>query len=173
MKTDSGEFKKRVEEAKERSKKIDALRVEVIKCHLLVEEALDTFIGTSLYYPDYLRQERLNFHLKGNLALSLSLKEDKDPLWAVFWAINYLRNKIAHNLDSEEIEEKMKFLRKTYIDTAGSNQKADAEKLSDIELVKDACWLVAGLFGQLTMDAKGRRAVIDQHWKGRSEQGMR
>jgi hypothetical protein len=110
----------------------------------------------------------MNFHLKGNLGLALSPKEDKDPLWSVFWAINQLRNKIAHKLDSIEIDERMKYLRKTYIGILGSNQTADAEKRTDAETVDEASILVIGLIAQLAMDAKGRRAVIDQQWNSRS-----
>jgi hypothetical protein len=38
------------------------------------------------------------------------------------WAINQLRNEMAHNLDSKKIDEKMKFLRKTYIDALEPSQ---------------------------------------------------
>jgi hypothetical protein len=166
MKTDGAEFKKRVEEAKERLKKLDELRIEAIKGHVLIEEAMDAFLDASLFYPDYVRGERLNFHFKGNLALSLN--EDKDSLWKVFWAMNELRNKIAHKIDSNEIEDKKTYLRKAFIDSLESNQKADVEKLSDPDMVKEASILVAGLFGQLALDARGRRGIIDEHWKARS-----
>jgi hypothetical protein len=95
MKTDSDEFWKRVEEAKEHEKKIDDLRVAVIKGHLLVEEAMDGLLEVALFSASYVWEERPTFHFKGKLAQALSLKEDKDPLWAVFWAINQLRNKIG------------------------------------------------------------------------------
>jgi hypothetical protein len=170
MKTDNADFKKRMEEARERVKKLDELRVAVIKWHLLVEEALDTFLAASLYNPGYLSIDRMNFHLKGNLALALSLKGDKDALWAVFWALNQLRNKIAHKVDStDEIDEKMKYLRKTYIGALLSNQTADAEKRTDAEIVEDASILIMGLIGQLALDARDRQGIIDQQWKSRSE----
>jgi hypothetical protein len=99
-------FRKLVEESKERRRKIDELRVEAITGHVLMEEALDRFLEESLFHPDHLMAERLNFYLKGKLALSLSLNEDKDSVWKVFWAINELRNKIAHGNDPKVIEEK-------------------------------------------------------------------
>lgn len=122
MKTDSAEFKKRLDEAKQRSKKIDELRVEVIKGQLQIEEALDGFLAKALFNPDHVNIEGMNFHPKAKLALALSLNEDRDPLWAVLWAVNQLRNEIAHEIDSKEIDQKMKFLRKKYIDALGSNQ---------------------------------------------------
>jgi hypothetical protein len=41
----------------------------------------------------------MKVHPKGKLAVALSLKEDKDRIWNVFWALNQLRNKIAHNVE--------------------------------------------------------------------------
>jgi hypothetical protein len=169
MKTDSTDFRKRVEEAKERMKKLDELRVMVIKGHTIVEEALDLFLETALSNPNYLKEERPTFHFKGKLAQSLALKEDKDSLWAVFWAINYLRNKIAHQIDSKEIQDKIQYLRKTYIAQLGSRQKEDAEKASDIEIVESASFDVTGLLSQLSIDSRDRNAIIEQRWKSRSE----
>ena len=167
MKGDDAELQKKLKEIAERSKKIDELRVAVIKGHLIVEETLDAFIEASLFNPEQLKTERLNFHTKGSLALSLSLQEDQDQHWSVFWAVNQLRNKIAHKLDSEEIEEKMKFLRNAYIRTLSSKQAEHAEKLSDKEIVDAACYLTAGFLATLAQDAKTRRRIIDEHWKPR------
>jgi hypothetical protein len=169
MHADNAEFRKRVEEAKARMAKLDELRVMVIKGHTIVEEAMNHFLDTALSHPRYLTEERPTFHFKGKLAQSLALKEDNDSLWAVFWAINYLRNKIAHQIDSKEIEEKTQYLRKTYIGQLGSRQKAHAEKMSDPEIVQEASYDVVGLFGQLTMDATGRNAIIEKSWQARSE----
>jgi hypothetical protein len=162
-------FAKVIEEARARRAKIDSLRNEVIAGHVLIEGAMDEFLEASLFYPDYIKEERLNFHFKVNLALALSLKEDKDKLWKVLWSMNQLRNKVAHQLDGKDIDEKMRYLRQAFIEALEPAQKADAEKYTDAELVREASILVAGLFGQLTMDAKGRRAIIDKNWKARSE----
>jgi hypothetical protein len=168
--TDNPEFRKRVEEAKARMAKLDELRIMVIKGHTVVEEAMDRFLDTALSHPQYFMEERPTFHFKGKIAQSLAMKEDKDSLWAVFWALNQLRNKIAHQIDSPEITEKMQYLRKTYIAQLGSRQKENAEKMTDVEIVENAAFDVGGLFGALTLDAKGRQAIIEQHWNSRSEQ---
>jgi hypothetical protein len=168
MNLDNADFKKRVEEAKAEEGKIDAFRLEVIKWHALIDKDLDSFISAALPNPSYVKLEDMNFYRKGNLALALSLKDDKDPMWAVFWAITHLRNKSAHVFEPRIVKEKMDYLRKTYIGILGSNQKADAEKKTDPDIVKEATWLVMGFLGQLTQDAKGRAAIIDEHWEGRS-----
>jgi hypothetical protein len=72
---------------------------------------LDEFLTVALFHPEHIRVDEMRFHAKGNLALALGYKEDKDPFWQIFWAINQLRNKIAHNVDSSEVDQKMKYLR--------------------------------------------------------------
>jgi hypothetical protein len=169
MKLDDAELEKRIKEAGERRKKIDELRIAVLEGHLIMEEQLENFLSMALFNPSHVNLERLNFHMKGNLALALALGEDKDAFWSIVWALNQLRNKIAHERDAKEIEEKMAYLRKTYIAALHPRQGQDAEKQTNKEIVDAASALCAGLFAALAMGAKGRRAVIDQHWKARSE----
>jgi hypothetical protein len=87
------------------------LSVAASKGHLIVEEALDKFLDAALFNPAPVWGEDPEFYFKGKLALSLGYKRDKDQLWSVLWAINQLRNKIAHELDSKKIDEKMQYLR--------------------------------------------------------------
>ena len=43
---------------------------------------------------------------------------------------------------------------------------AYAKTQSDQQIVEDACGICAGFLGQLTTEAKTRRGLVDQHWKG-------
>ncbi len=169
MKIDDAELQKHIKEAGERRKKIDELRLAVLEGHLIMEEQLENFLSVALFNPSHVNLDRMNFHMKCNLALALSLGEDKDPFWAIVWSLNQLRNKIAHDRDEKEIEEKMAYLRKTYIAALSPQQAQDAAKQTNKQIVDDASALCAGLFATLAMDAKERRAVIDQHWKARSQ----
>ena len=135
---------------------------------MIVEEALDGFIEASLFNPSQLNSVNPNFYTKGHLALSLSMDRDRDHFWAVFWAVNQLRNKIAHRLDSPEIDEKMKHLRKCYIDMLSPEQVPHAKSQSDKEIVDAACLVCAGFLATLKEDAKARRRTIDENWKGRT-----
>jgi hypothetical protein len=127
MKTDSEEFKKLIQEARERDKRLDNLRVVAIKWHLLVEESLDRLLAVAVFNPEGLGIDGMNFRRKGDLAVALSLKEDKNPIWNVFWAVNQLRNKIAHNVEQKVVDEKVKYLRATYIASLEPSQRAEAE----------------------------------------------
>jgi hypothetical protein len=166
MKLSEAEIKKRITAAQERRKRIIDLRLAVLEGHLVMEEALNGFIEASLFDPEQLKLARTNFHLKGDFAVSLAANRHKDEMWAVFWAINQLRNEMAHNLDSKKIDEKMSFLRKSYIDALEPNPAAYAKTQTDKDLVDSASGVCAGFLGQLTSEAKTRRGIIDQHWKG-------
>src|SRR5712664_3950734 len=101
MKLTEEEIKERVAAAQERRKKLVDLRLAVLEGHLLMEEALNDFLEEALFNPEQVKLDRTNFHVKGNFAVSLAANRVKDEMWPVFWAINQLRNKLAHNLDSE------------------------------------------------------------------------
>lgn len=168
MKIDDPELQKKIKEAVERKKKIDELRLAVLEGHLLMEEALDEFVEASMFHPEHLNHVNPNFHTKGHLALALSLQQDKDPFWTVFWAINQLRNKIAHKLDSTDIQEKMKYLRQCYLSVLSPEQKAYAEQQLDKYIVEVSCQVCTGFLATLTEDAKARRKIIDQRWTPRA-----
>jgi hypothetical protein len=104
--------------------------------------------------------------VKGNIAISLAAGRGRDEMWPVFWAIGQLRNTLAHKIDSEEIDEKMGYLRKVYIEALEHKPAEYVRTLKDKDLADQACSVCAGFLGQLTSEAKTRRGIIDQHWKG-------
>jgi hypothetical protein len=160
------EIKQRVSAAQERRKKIVDLKLAVLEGHLVMEESLNGFLEASLFNSAELNLERVNFHTKGNFAVSLAANRARDEMWAVLWAINQLRNKVAHKIDSEEIDEKMAYLRKVYIAALEPRPAEHAKTLGDKDLVDQACGVCTGFLGQLASEAKTRRGIIDQHWKG-------
>ncbi|MGJ5175273.1 hypothetical protein ACQR16_10130 [Bradyrhizobium oligotrophicum] len=160
------EVKKRIAAAQERRKKIIDLRLAVLEGNLVVEEALNGFLEAALFNPEHLNIPRINFSNKGNFAISLAAARGKDEMWDVLWAINQLRNELAHNIDSKKIDEKVAFLRKTYVAALEPKPAEYAKTLSDKDLVDQACSVCAGFLGQLTSEAKMRRGIVDQHWKG-------
>jgi hypothetical protein len=166
MKLTEEEIKERVAAAQERRKKLVDLRLAVLEGHLLMEEALNDFLEEALFNPEQVKLDRTNFHVKGNFAVSLAANRVKDEMWPVFWAINQLRNKLAHNLDSEEIDEKMAYLRKVYIEALEPKPAEYAKTLGDKDLAEQACGVCTGFLAQLESEAIARRAIIDEHWEG-------
>jgi len=155
MKIETAEFRKVIEEAKGREAKIDPVKLAALKWHLLLEKDLDTYLSKLIPNPSYVKIDDMPFRRKGEWALALSAGNDNDPVWGVFWAINQLRNKIAHEADPKATEEKMAYLRKVYVAALEPAQRADAEKKSDPEIVQESCWLVMGFLGQLGLQAGG------------------
>ena len=151
--------------SQERRKKIVDLRLAVLEGHLLMEEALNGFLEAAVSNPDQLDLTRVNFHTKGNFAVSLGAGRSKDRMWAVLWAINQLRNELAHNLDSPKLDERVSFLRKVYIDALEPKAAEHAKTLKDKDIIDAACAVCAGFLGQLTSEAQARRAIIDEHWE--------
>jgi hypothetical protein len=165
MKSDDPRLKVNLQQIAERSKLLDELRVAVIKGHVVMEEALDSFLEAALPNPEQLEQLRPQFRVKGYLALSLALGADKDEVWPLFWAVTELRNKIAHKIDSNEIDPKMKYVRTVYTRFLSPQEQTRAEKLKDSEIAMEACQYCAGFLATIADDARARRAIIKQHWK--------
>jgi hypothetical protein len=160
MAIDNAEFRKKLAEAKNRNNRIDDLSVAVLKGHMLVEDAVEAFLQASLFNPSYMKVPDMMFRRKVEPALATSHKEDKDPLWSVVWALNQLRNQVAHEQDPKEVEAKMKYLREVFLKTLSPEQAREMEKRPDKEIVEEASYQCSGLFGMLMLDAKGRWAII-------------
>jgi len=98
----------------------------------------------------------LTFARKGDLAIALAPGEENDRWWQVFWAVNQVRNTIAHKIDSNEISDKIKFLRDEFVKVLNEEQAKYVETLSEETLVDIACQNCAGFLGMLEEDAKAR-----------------
>jgi hypothetical protein len=162
MDRDSKEFKDKVREVVEIGKRLDELRVAVLKAHAVVEGILDSFIEVSVFHPQHLDLQYTNFHTKASVAQSLCLDEDKNPLWDVLWALNQLRNKVAHNAETGVIDEKMKILRTAYMKTVSGQRAEEAKKFLDTKLLEEASYDCGGFLGMSGLHARSRRAVIDE-----------
>jgi hypothetical protein len=130
-----------------------------------MEESLNGFLQAALFNPEQLKLklDRTNFHVRGDFAVSLAAGRVNDEMWPVFWAINQLCNKLAHNLDSEEIDKMMAYLREVYIKALQPNPAEYATKLGDTELAEQACGVCAGFLAQLVSEARERRSIINLH----------
>lgn len=104
---------------------------------------------------------------KGHICEALSLDRNNDDVWKVFWAVNQLRNKIAHTLSIGEIQEKMERLKRTYFDMLTPKQVESLKDQPDEYIALSACSICAGFIANITEDAKARAKIIAEHWKPR------
>ena len=79
MKTDSEEFKKLVEEARGRDKRLDELRIVVIKWHLLVEQALDIMLTSAVFESGRVGNRRNEIPPERAVSGSTQLKRRQGP----------------------------------------------------------------------------------------------
>lgn len=80
----------------------------VLKGHLLVEELLREYVNSNFSKPEKLQDARLSFHHMLCIARALSKDNSSDKLWDNIEKLNNLRNKLAHSLEQEVIENRIK-----------------------------------------------------------------
>jgi hypothetical protein len=164
MEKNDGEFKNKAHEIAELGKKIDELRTAALKGHAVVEGMLDAFIEASVFHPQHVKLQYTNFHVKGSVGQALCLNEDNEPHWDVLWALNQLRNKIAHNESQKVIDEKLKALRAAYLKTLTGEEAEEAKKFSETKMIEQASWDCGGFLAMSAMHAKSRRTLIEENW---------
>jgi hypothetical protein len=168
MRTDDPRLEVGRKAMEERVNKYNALILAVIKGHLAIEQAIDSYLEVALFHPEHVRESRFNFSHKLQICRSMSLKQNEDRLWSVIWAANALRNEIAHDLQTEEIQNKADRLRRVYLEVLTPQQAESAKNAPDHQIAESACYLSAGFLASLGWDAKERRALLDKHWKPKS-----
>ena len=87
----------------------DDLMVIVLRGHLLVEEYIDNLNKHYFHYPKYYYKANFNFYNKLLLAKSLWLLPfpDRDMFFKPFEMLNSIRNDLAHNLESQNLNDKL------------------------------------------------------------------
>jgi hypothetical protein len=78
----------------------DDLISTVLKGHLLIEEELELIINNFLPNAEAVNKAKFSFFNKTALAQAICWKWPDDEMWSLIFAINTLRNDLAHNLES-------------------------------------------------------------------------
>lgn len=76
-----------------------------LKGHLLVEQALRTYISRRVPHPNRLKDKQIPFANLIDFASSLEDNKNMEWIWEALRILNTLRNKLAHNLTPLKIEE--------------------------------------------------------------------
>src|SRR5688572_24507105 len=82
----------------ERVKRMDELLVTIVKNHIGLEQVMSEFLEASGKEP-----EKMTFYEKIEACEEQAPQEVEAPLWKVFYAVNELRNKIAHTYDEKKV----------------------------------------------------------------------
>ena len=119
----------------------------ILKWHLIVEEGLNRYLDINLKSSKYLDQARFSFHQKLCLVRSLNdSSEVDDMIWDQYVKLNSIRNKIAHNLEPNNIKELIKQFNESVV-RPYTEDEYDEANLSDIEKLRTS---IACLCGQLS-----------------------
>ena len=96
------------------------LTLVVLKGHLLIEEQLYVLLERRVAAPNKLRGLRLRFPQLVELAQALYGGDDLERIGRVCFALNTLRNDLAHRLESAELQAKIMGLERTFEDACGT-----------------------------------------------------
>jgi hypothetical protein len=101
----------------------------ILKGQLLIEQLVRKFIESKLPNPVAFNKISLNAAQCNALAESLCIESEGGKwLWGQVNELNTIRNKLAHNLDSEKFEQRISNL----ISTVSNKQKLDDRSLSGV-----------------------------------------
>ena len=81
----------------------DDLALVVLKGHLLVEEVLVELTGLVLPYSQDLDNARLSFYQRA-CVIKAAIPSKPDDCWPLVFALNSLRNDLAHNLEPPKLQ---------------------------------------------------------------------
>lgn len=76
-----------------------------LKGHLLVEQALRTFIESRVSQPNRIKDKQIQFAILIDFASSLAKVGELDWLWGALRTLNQFRNTLAHKLSPQKTEE--------------------------------------------------------------------
>src|SRR5664279_2048375 len=154
------EENKYLRQFREHMEEIDEVAQSVLKGHLILEGALDNIIGLIFFHPELVFGSRITFYQKVQMVRAYALQEQDFPMWKLVFAINELRNEIAHRLEGERRKQKLAALRDVYFAEAGEKfayQKDYADNL----IVMLACSHCTGFLGRTEEDIGFLREQIN------------
>lgn len=131
----------------ERSEKLDALTLSVLRSHLLAEQCMNDYIRANGVKRKWIRDA--TFDDKMTKCKLIAKEHQEDPLWGVLKAVNLLRNTIAHSLVMDKIEQRMKELKEIYFNAVTPKQAEGLAGQKDDYIAQSACVLCAGFVATL------------------------
>ncbi|MDO7085561.1 hypothetical protein WNY51_18380 [Pseudocolwellia sp. AS88] len=83
---------------------INDIELSLLKCHLLIEKELERIALIGAEKPKYISESRLTFSNKIALVRSFHNSKCESWVWGAINKLNKVRNLMAHNLSSAEID---------------------------------------------------------------------
>ncbi|MCS0413217.1 hypothetical protein BTO03_25065 [Vibrio parahaemolyticus] len=123
---------------------INDFELTILKCHLLVEEALTELLANKSESPKYILEARLTFANKLQISRALADTSCEPWVWAAISMLNKTRNRLAHNLTSSEVEADVA----KFVSFIQSNQPMWPADMLDVRN-RDFFWAVFVVFKEI------------------------
>jgi hypothetical protein len=130
----------------------DSLTLLVLNGHLLIEEQLLAMVRSAVPHPEALDEANLRFTQLMYLAKALYYEESTRPIWEAIHALNALRNRLAHRLEPDDLESRVRTFVETLVLTVPGGLKRD-----DPELARLMNHSLAFVYGALAAMPRRRR----------------
>jgi hypothetical protein len=140
---------------------VDEVAHVLLKGHLLIEEGLSAVLDQYVFHREHLEEARLTFAQKAHIARALCLRKNTLGEWELVFAINSLRNNLAHKLNSPERSKKLTKVKDLYFrEAAGFEGIEEVKKESDAVVLFNACAHSAGFMSTFLADSRGFRQMM-------------
>ncbi|WP_318399787.1 hypothetical protein [Photobacterium leiognathi] len=123
---------------------INDFELTILKCHLLVEEALTELLADKSESPKYILEARLTFANKLQISRALADTSCEPWVWTAISMLNKTRNRLAHNLTSSEVEADIA----KFVSFIQSNQPMWPADMLDVRN-RDFFWAVFVVFKEI------------------------
>jgi len=145
----------------EHLKFVDKFGQAVLNGHLIIESALDNILDLIFFHTEHVRDARLGFNQKVQLARAIALRKNKLAPWTLILSVNAVRNEISHNLEGEKRTKKAEQLRRLYLNGISENKRERFKDAGDEVIAYFACLECVGFLGTLEHDTRALRGHVD------------
>lgn len=144
----------------------DDVSLLVLRGHLLIEELLEKIITNIVAHKEILDKANLSFYTKATIARAMCWDQHENEMWELIFVFNTLRNELAHSLNSENTDKKIKRVLNTHIKISKSDPDyLDFSVFSIKEQLHFAIVYALGFLGSYERDSEFYRKTVDQFYK--------
>lgn len=154
----------------ERMSQTDPLLQAVLMGHLIIETALDNILAVVFFHPEHVfREAKLSFAQKVHVVRAYGLRKNDNSMWDMILTLNTVRNELAHNLEGDRKDARLKKLRDLFVAEATDEMRRTLEKAGkSLEEMPDpviavwSCSLCIGFLSSFEEDVTSLRGILDK-----------
>lgn len=133
------------------------LSLIVLKGHLLIEELLFALVSSAAKYPPAITSGKLQYFQLASVAKALFYEGHLGPVWDAIFELNALRNTLAHNLEPEDLDRKLKKF--GIIGTGGNTDAGNLVLSKPPVVIGSSIEVICGVLVALIETSRSRQLV--------------